>query len=120
MQNLRNGSRSLRTLAAGPEKKYPPLTGFDLLSKTGNAYEARKNDSEKEWQKQAYSVLTSRTPSQILPLLGNLQGKLAQSPMRRSQMSHLGNKELLCWLQDAYNHEEEAKAAQGPVLVKVS
>lgn len=41
---------------AGPEKKYPPLTGFDLLSKTGNAYEARKNDPKKEWQKQAYLV----------------------------------------------------------------
>lgn len=38
----------------GPEKKYPPLTGFDLLSKTGNAYEARKNDPKKEWQKRAY------------------------------------------------------------------
>lgn len=38
----------------GPEKKYPPLTGFDLLSKTGNAYEARKNDATKAWQKKAY------------------------------------------------------------------
>ena len=38
----------------GPEKKYPPLTGFDLLAKTGNAYEARKNDSEGTWRKEAY------------------------------------------------------------------
>ena len=26
----------------GPEKKYPALTGFDLVAKTGHAYEARK------------------------------------------------------------------------------
>ena len=41
-------------LAAGPEKKYAPLTGFDLLAKTGQAYEARKNDPQKKWQKEAY------------------------------------------------------------------
>lgn len=41
---------------AGPEKKFPPLTGFDLLSKTGNAYEERKNDDMKGWQKKAYQV----------------------------------------------------------------
>lgn len=39
----------------GPDKKYPPLTGFDLLAKTGNAYEARKNDPERKWQKAAYT-----------------------------------------------------------------
>lgn len=38
----------------GPEKKFPPLSGFDLLAKTGNAYEARKNDPEGKWKKQAY------------------------------------------------------------------
>ncbi len=27
----------------GPEKHFSPVTGFDLLSKTGNAYAARKN-----------------------------------------------------------------------------
>lgn len=27
----------------GPEKRFSPVTGFDLLSKTGNAYVARKN-----------------------------------------------------------------------------
>lgn len=53
--------KSKSAFAAGPEKKYPPLTGFDLLSKTGNAYEARKNDPEKKWQKKAYSVSYSFT-----------------------------------------------------------
>ena len=38
----------------GPEKKFPPLSGFDLLAKTGNAYEARKNDPKGEWRKKAY------------------------------------------------------------------
>lgn len=38
----------------GPEKKFPPLSGFDLLAKTGNAYEARKNDPKGEWRTQAY------------------------------------------------------------------
>ena len=38
----------------GPEKKYPPLSGFDLLAKTGNAYEARKHDPEGKWKKEAY------------------------------------------------------------------
>ena len=38
----------------GPEKKFPPLSGFDLLAKTGNAYEARKNDPKGKWRKQAY------------------------------------------------------------------
>ena len=37
----------------GPEKKYPPLSGFDLLAKTGNAYEARKHDPQGKWRKQA-------------------------------------------------------------------
>ena len=38
----------------GPEKKYPPLSGFDLLAKTGNAYEARRNDPQGKWKQQAY------------------------------------------------------------------
>ena len=38
----------------GPEKKFPPLSGFELLAKTGNAYEARKNDPKGEWRKKAY------------------------------------------------------------------
>lgn len=38
----------------GPEKKFPPLSGFDLLAKTGNAYEARKYDPEGKWRKKAY------------------------------------------------------------------
>ena len=32
----------------GPEKKFPPVSGFDLLAKTGNAYEARRYDPQ--WQ----------------------------------------------------------------------
>ena len=39
----------------GPQKKFTPVTGFDLLSKTGNAYVARKDDPEKTWQKAAYT-----------------------------------------------------------------
>ena len=39
----------------GPEKKFPPLSGFDLLAKTGNAYEARRNDPEGTWRKNAYT-----------------------------------------------------------------
>lgn len=39
----------------GPQKKYTPVTGFDLLAKTGNAYVARKNDPSGEWKKAAYS-----------------------------------------------------------------
>ncbi|KAK9803831.1 hypothetical protein WJX73_004943 [Symbiochloris irregularis] len=46
----------------GPEKKYPPLTGFDLLAKTGNAYEARKNDPEGKWQKAAYMKAPDANP----------------------------------------------------------
>lgn len=38
----------------GPEKKFPPLSGFDLLAKTGNAYEARKHDLQGKWRQQAY------------------------------------------------------------------
>ncbi|KAK9834460.1 hypothetical protein WJX74_002175 [Apatococcus lobatus] len=38
----------------GPEKKFPPLSGFDLLAKTGNAYEARRNDPQGKWKQQAY------------------------------------------------------------------
>ena len=44
----------------GPEKKYPSLTGFDLLAKTGNAYEARKNDPQGIWKKQAYEKAYDR------------------------------------------------------------
>ena len=40
----------------GPEKKYAPMTAFKLLSETGNAYEARKNDSQGAWKKQAYAT----------------------------------------------------------------
>ncbi|KAK9908386.1 hypothetical protein WJX75_007121 [Coccomyxa subellipsoidea] len=45
----------LNYVIQGPDKRFPPVTGFDLLSKTGNAYVARKNDPEKAWQKKAYS-----------------------------------------------------------------
>ena len=38
----------------GPEKRFPPLSGFDLLAKTGNAYEARRNDPQGKWKQQAY------------------------------------------------------------------
>ena len=38
----------------GPEKKFPPLSGFDLLAKTGNACEARKIDPEGKWRQKAY------------------------------------------------------------------
>jgi hypothetical protein len=33
----------LNYIIQGPEKRFSPVTGFDLLSKTGNAYVARKN-----------------------------------------------------------------------------
>ena len=33
----------LNYVIQGPEKRFSPVTGFDLLSKTGNAYVARKN-----------------------------------------------------------------------------
>ena len=33
----------LNYVIEGPEKRFSPITGFDLLSKTGNAYAARKN-----------------------------------------------------------------------------
>lgn len=39
----------------GPEKRWGPVTGFDLLSKTGNAYAARKNSPDKSWQQAAYT-----------------------------------------------------------------
>ena len=38
----------------GPSKRWPPLTGYDLLAKTGAAYEARKNDPTGAWQAAAY------------------------------------------------------------------
>ena len=44
----------------GPKKlprsacRYGPVTGFDLLAKTGAAYEARKNDPAGAWKKAAY------------------------------------------------------------------
>ena len=44
----------LNYIFQGPEKKFPPLSGFDLLAKTGNAYEARKNDPEGKWKQKAY------------------------------------------------------------------
>ena len=33
----------LNFVIEGPQKRFSPVTGFDLLSKTGNAYAARKN-----------------------------------------------------------------------------
>lgn len=39
----------------GPEKRWGPVNGFDLLSKTGNAYAAQKNNPDKSWQKAAYT-----------------------------------------------------------------
>lgn len=45
----------LNYVIQGPEKRWGPVTGFDLLSKTGNAYAARKNDPDKAWQKAAYT-----------------------------------------------------------------
>ena len=40
----------------GPEKKFPVHTGFDLVSKVGNAYDARKKDnSGGAWRKSAYT-----------------------------------------------------------------
>lgn len=85
---------------AGPEKKYPPLTGFDLLSKTGNAYEARKNDPKKEWQKQAYLVCS---PPQALSASSNVD-----------QHSNI-EASLSCTseMQDAYSHEAKAAAEKG-------
>ena len=44
----------------GPEKRYPELSGFDLLAKTGNAYEARRNDPEGKWRKDAYTSAYDR------------------------------------------------------------
>jgi hypothetical protein len=38
----------------GPSKRWPALTGYDLLAKTGAAYEARKNDPTGAWQAAAY------------------------------------------------------------------
>ena len=37
----------------GPQKKFPVMTGFDLLSKTAHAYEARKSDLQGSWKEQA-------------------------------------------------------------------
>ena len=37
----------LNYVIEGPEKRFSPVTGFDLLSKTGNAYAARKNGAVK-------------------------------------------------------------------------
>ncbi len=48
----------------GPDKKYPPLSGFDLLAKTGNAYEARRNDPQGKWKQQAYGSLPDDKDSQ--------------------------------------------------------
>ena len=39
----------------GPTKRWGPVTGFDLLSLTGNAYAARKNNPDKSWQQAAYT-----------------------------------------------------------------
>ncbi len=33
----------LNYVIEGPQKRFSPVTGFDLLSKTGNAYAARKD-----------------------------------------------------------------------------
>ena len=45
----------LNYVIQGPEKRWGPVTGFDLLSKTGNAYAAQKNNPDKSWQKAAYT-----------------------------------------------------------------
>lgn len=51
----------------GPEKKYPAVTGFDLLAKTGSAYEARKNDMTGAWKAKAYGSGTKQpTPAPVL------------------------------------------------------
>ncbi|PSC76470.1 presenilin isoform B [Micractinium conductrix] len=46
----------LRYAIQGPQKRWAPVTGFDLLSKTGNAYAARKNSEDKSWQEAAYNA----------------------------------------------------------------
>ncbi|CAL5229196.1 g12477 [Coccomyxa viridis] len=53
----------LNYIIEGPEKRFSPVTGFDLLSKTGNAYAARKNDPEKAWQKLAYGSGAEGVPA---------------------------------------------------------
>lgn len=45
----------LNYVIQGPNKRWGPVTGFDMLSKTGNAYAARKNSPDKTWQQQAYT-----------------------------------------------------------------
>ena len=55
----------------GPGKKFPPVSGFELLSKTGNAYEARKNDPDGKWKKQAYQQIQEPTTFQQVEALDN-------------------------------------------------
>ncbi|KAI7838916.1 hypothetical protein COHA_007322 [Chlorella ohadii] len=45
----------LNYVMQGPEKRWGPITGFDILSKTGNAYAARRNSPDKSWQEAAYT-----------------------------------------------------------------
>lgn len=44
----------LDVIIQGPEKKFDPVTSFDLLSKTGESYDGKKNKPGNEWQKKAY------------------------------------------------------------------
>ena len=47
----------LNYIIEGPEKRFSPVTGFDLLSKTGNAYAARKNGAVQSLMRQTVSNL---------------------------------------------------------------
>ncbi|KAK9812273.1 hypothetical protein WJX73_009505 [Symbiochloris irregularis] len=44
----------LDVVIQGPNKKFDPVTSFDLLSKTGESYDGKKNKPGNEWQKKAY------------------------------------------------------------------
>ncbi|GAB4822422.1 hypothetical protein N2152v2_009468 [Parachlorella kessleri] len=39
----------------GPSQRWGPVTGFDLLAKTGHAYVSLKNNPDKTWQRAAYT-----------------------------------------------------------------
>ena len=47
------GNLKLNYVFQGPEKKFLPLSGLDLLAKTSNAYEARQDDQQGTWKQQA-------------------------------------------------------------------
>lgn len=55
----------------GPAKKYPPMTAFKLLSETGNAYEARKNDAQGAWKEQAYTAPNGTSQQDASPPLSS-------------------------------------------------